>query len=146
MFEPVLTMTDYYDGPRGGIAFYNGTPHLYKSRLINLGSDIDDIFFLMPLASKIVELALEDWAIWKRWRTAFDQGKATLETHPALPKDRIRHYEISAILQSELLINEEKSFCAKAKFKPADNQKGLLVEWELVSCEADSDQGEESSL
>jgi hypothetical protein len=30
-FERVHTMTDYYDGPRGGIADFRGTPHLYES-------------------------------------------------------------------------------------------------------------------
>ena len=29
MFERVHTMTDYYDGPRQGVADYQGHPHAY---------------------------------------------------------------------------------------------------------------------
>jgi hypothetical protein len=30
-FEKVYTMTDYYDGPRRGIADFDGRPHFYDS-------------------------------------------------------------------------------------------------------------------
>jgi hypothetical protein len=29
-YECVFTVTDYYDGPRKGIANYNGRPHFYE--------------------------------------------------------------------------------------------------------------------
>jgi hypothetical protein len=31
-WEKVYTVTDFYDGPRLGVADYNGQPHLYESR------------------------------------------------------------------------------------------------------------------
>jgi hypothetical protein len=30
-FEKVYTVTDFYDGPRGGIANFRGHPHVYES-------------------------------------------------------------------------------------------------------------------
>ncbi len=29
-YEQVFTVLDYYDGPRSGIANYNGAPHFYE--------------------------------------------------------------------------------------------------------------------
>ena len=33
--EPVLELHDFYDGPREGIAHFNGIPHHFKSRHID---------------------------------------------------------------------------------------------------------------
>ena len=38
-YETVHTMTDYYDGPRGGIAEVNGRPHLYTSTWADIDPD-----------------------------------------------------------------------------------------------------------
>jgi hypothetical protein len=140
-----MTMPDYYDGPRKGIALYNGKPHLYESRWTDIDTELEDTFLLMPLSSDIVELALEDWEIWLRWQHAFDRKEATIETHPALPEDRVRHNELAIILESKLLIDMEKSFCAKGIFKRAETTE-LLVKWEFVSCEDYLDQRQKFSL
>lgn len=34
-FERVYTVTDYHDGPRRGIADFNGKPHLFVSEFEN---------------------------------------------------------------------------------------------------------------
>jgi len=39
-FEKVHTMTDYYDGPRKGIADFAGQPHFFESGL----NDDNDAF------------------------------------------------------------------------------------------------------
>ena len=38
-FEPVHTMTDWYDGPRRGVATVNGLPHIYESCWSDIDSD-----------------------------------------------------------------------------------------------------------
>jgi hypothetical protein len=140
MYEDVLTMTDYYDGPRCGIALYQDAPHLYQSRWSDIHQQSEDTFLLMPLSEDVVRLALEDWAIWERWETAFHSGKTTQATHPALPEDTNRHKQLESLLKEKLILNEANTFCAKAKFRTAQTEsnklgmKQLVVEWELVSC------------
>jgi hypothetical protein len=91
MFEPVYTMTHFYDSPRRGITSFGGVPHLYESRFSDMDLGKEDSFLLMPIAIEVFELALEDWAIWCRWEKAFKQGQVSLDTHPALPDDANRH-------------------------------------------------------
>ena len=88
-FEEVFTVTDYYDGPRGGIANFNGEPHLYDC--IFAEPDYSNLYRLTPVSHELFLLALEDWAIWKRWERAFNAGEVNHDSHPALPAERDRH-------------------------------------------------------
>ena len=118
-FERVHTMTDYYDGPRGGIADYEGQPHLYES----IFNDVDgytDIFQLSPVPPDLFALALEDWQIWLRWETAFHNGQTSRDTHPALPADRNRHDELEPILMDRLVIDASNCLSAHAEFRVRD--------------------------
>jgi hypothetical protein len=102
-FEKVCTMTGYYDGPRVGVANFEGRPHLYESEWNDLNTNEEPIYLLSPVDQATLELALEDWAIWLRWERARHDGEATDETHPALPFDRVRHEAIKAVLESRLV-------------------------------------------
>lgn len=105
MFEVVYTVPEWYDGPRRGIADFGGKPHLFESEWQD-GENLDaDTFLLMPIDAETFALALEDWAIWLRWEAAFHQGRATRETHPALPEDRSRHEELQRLLKGRLVID-----------------------------------------
>lgn len=104
-------------------------------------TELADTFLLTPLPAEIVALALEDWAIWKRWQAAYERNEVALETHPALPADRQRHNELAVILQKELQTDEKESFCARGQFKASEtDQCVLLVEWELISKDDAPDQ------
>jgi hypothetical protein len=70
-FETVYTVTDWYDGPREGIADFNGMPHLYQWQFDNAKDDWADTLLLTPVDEETFRLALEDWAIWVRWEQAF---------------------------------------------------------------------------
>jgi len=141
VFEPVHTMTDYYDGPRRGIADYRGRPHLYESRWSDTDTDQEDTFLLMPISAETFELALEDWAIWRRWEIAFHEGRTSVDTHPALPEDRTRYDEIKQELNRRLVMDESQAICAKATFQAIEQVKSepgwkpLIVEWREVSCQ-----------
>lgn len=123
MFEPVYTVNDYYDGPRKGVADYQGKPHLFQStrRDFQTGPDgeflDDDIFLLMPIEQSVLELALEDWQIWRRWETASALALASIETHPALPQDQSRHREIQRLLEGRLEVDPAKSVRKGAEFR-----------------------------
>jgi hypothetical protein len=96
--EIVFTVTDYYDGPRSGIANFRGKPHLYECIFDQTANDYTDTYLLTPVSDEMFSLAMEDWQIWKRWEVA-RAGHATVDSHPALPDDRARHEEIALKLQ-----------------------------------------------
>ena len=80
-------------------------------------------------------LALEEWAIWTRWETAFHAGRATVESHPALPEDRARHETLVVALREQLRIDPMKSVSANATFRalphslPPGVMRPLEVRW-----------------
>lgn len=119
-FERVHTMTDYYDGPRGGIADYNSQPHIYESTFSDDSGGYTDIFRLSPVPNDIFILALEAWQIWLRWETAFHNGQTSQDTHPALPIDRNRHDELEAILKDRLVIDASNCLAASGEFRVRD--------------------------
>jgi hypothetical protein len=115
-FEIVHTVTDYYDGPRGGIADFRGEPHIYESTFED-ATGYTNIYRLSPVTDSVFQLALEDWAIWLRWEAAFHRGETTQDTHPALPADRERHEELQRLLHGELTIDDNNFVRATAEFR-----------------------------
>ena len=106
-YELVFTVTEYYDGPRQGIANFEGEPHFYDCVFDDALDDYSNLFRLTPITPAVFQLALEDWSIWERWELAFNTGKAVRDSHPALPEDRRRHEEIM-LLDSSLKTDLER--------------------------------------
>lgn len=104
-YESVHTVTDYYDGPRVGIADYQGKPHFYECIFDESTDNCSDVFRLAPLDAEILQLAMEDWAIWQRWNIAYRSGKTDTTTHPALPHETKRHAELKEVLDKVLVID-----------------------------------------
>ena len=137
-YELVYTMTDYYNGPRGGIANFNGTPHLYESMYTDFTEDTGyDVFLLQATDAETLTLAEEDWEIWLRWEAAFYAKIADLSTHPALPKDRRRYEELQTLLAARLTINPQAALRATAEFiwdrDRQWNEGRLMARWTLRS-------------
>jgi hypothetical protein len=78
---------------------YKGRPHLYECIFDESKDDYTDSFRLAPVDSQTSQLAMEDWAIWKRWELAFHTSKVDFSTHPALPNESERKTELKNILQ-----------------------------------------------
>jgi hypothetical protein len=129
VYETVYSITEWYDGARGGVADFGGVPHYYENRWNDEQGDWDAIYFLQPLDAETFELAMEDWGIWLRWEQAYKEGRTPHETHPALPEDRDRHNELRRILAARLTIAPATSIKAKAEFKYGEP---TLVAWEAV--------------
>jgi hypothetical protein len=85
-YEQVFTVTDYYDGPRKGIANYRGQPHFYECMFNEAKDDYLELFQLIPRGTEIFQLAVEDWNILRRWEIAFHAEQTDISTHPALPQ------------------------------------------------------------
>lgn len=115
--DQVHTMTDYYDGPRCGMADYLGRPHFYRSLWADIDHERADVFELFPVDDETFTLAVEDWKIWQRWRTAFDRGEVSIDSHPALPADRQRHDEIEMILNPRLALFAESDITVRGEFE-----------------------------
>ena len=133
MFEIVHTVTDWYDGPRRGIAYFLGEPHLFQSEYRDKSELDPDTFLLMPIDREVFKLSLEDWAIWQRWEAAYLSGQTTQATHPALPADRVRHDEIERLLSHRLVIDPIRSIRKRAEFQdrndPSRSDYPLTVRW-----------------
>jgi hypothetical protein len=129
-FETVHTMTDFYDGPRGGVANFHGSPHVYESQFSDSINNYTDSFRLSPIADDVFQLALEDWAIWLRWDAAYKRGDTPHKTHPALPADRDRHHELERLLDGRLVINTTDFVLATAEFRNVESE--LHVRWSVT--------------
>lgn len=138
-FEPVYTMTDYWDGPRAGLASFDGRPHAYASRFDEAKDDYEDVFELRPVDDETLQLALEDWQIFLRWEEAYRAGKVTLDAHQTLLEDRARHQELAGVLGERLAALPGPVTLARAVFRPAPGQTGagrgraVEVQWTPVA-------------
>jgi hypothetical protein len=135
-YEPVFTVTDYWDGPRKGIANYQGEPHFYECIFDVAADDYSESFLLTPLDPEFFQLAMEDWEIWQRWESAFHQGKADKDTHPALAPESSRHLELKQILDKALVTDPQRAFTRIGKLivvgepnLPPGVSRPLQVKW-----------------
>ena len=131
--DRVLTINDYYDGPRLGIAEMNGVPHIYEAEFDHNTEEYGDTYFLSPVEQELLALVLEDWQIWLRWEAALKRGEISVEAHPALPSERSRHEELKAAIGNRLKSDPTNRTYMKGKFSTAPIEtewKGMLVEWE----------------
>lgn len=115
-WDRVLTINDYCDRPRLGIAEVGGVPHLYEAEFDHSTDEYDDTYFLSPIDENLLALVLEDWTIWLRWHAAHQRDEVPLETHPALPAERERHETIKAAIGDRLKADPKSSKRFKAEF------------------------------
>jgi hypothetical protein len=146
-WEKVYTVPDWYDGPRRGVANFEGRPHLFESEFADL-EDAEDVFRLSPLDDETLKLALEDWQIWLRWERAFHAKETSQKTHPALPEDRRRWEELQRQLLEAGVVHPDdgegppmptadpnRAVRATAEFEPSGTPNGhasLRVRWKRL--------------
>jgi len=126
-FERVYTVMDYYDGPRSGFADFDGQPHAYRA-IWDVAADDFDLegrFALVPITPELLHIALEDWAIWKRWEAAYYAGEVPLSKHPALPVDRLRHEDLAPIIAQALEILPARGVTARGSFRVRPGVQGV---------------------
>ena len=129
--ERVHTVWNYYDGPREGIADFQGKPHLYKCQFSEANDDWTDLFWLMPIDEELLAIAREQHAIFLRWRAEFDQGHVPIKSHPALPVDRVRYNELQAALGDRLQLQPQRSITQRARFSNRSASEDAVVHWAL---------------
>ena len=127
-WETVHSILDYWDGPISGVADKGGAPHAFRRRWIVEADDWGSEYLVRPIDAETLALVVEDWAIWERWRAAFDRGQVGLDTHPALPPERARKSDLQRALAGRLDVPDDAPRF-KAEFR-GDLYKGPAeVRW-----------------
>jgi hypothetical protein len=138
-FQPVHTMEDYYDGPRSGVADFEGRPHYYRSLHLDTpqwNSD-ENRFELSPVTPEVLAAACEAAAIFKRWdttRQATPGFSYTDEEFGALPEDRARYRELEHFLKSSYAAAAQACrVLVRGEFRVSESSpSGLQVRWRLA--------------
>jgi hypothetical protein len=99
-FERVYCISNYYDGPKEGIANYEGRPHRYLFEWDELADDYAKTFTLAPVDEETMKLALEQWNIWRKWEIAFRRGAVDQKSHPGFGGIDARYDQLKSMLQS----------------------------------------------
>src|ERR1700720_1400208 len=135
-YETVFTVQDYHDGPRSGVANFHGLPHVYTCVFDNKNDEYSDLYVLTPIHQEAFKAALENWEIFLRWRAAFDGGKVSRETYPALPQDKTRYEETKRVFDEALVSQKGIAIRARGDFEVSQQSHALrdvlapwLVKW-----------------
>ena len=139
-YELVFTVDEYYDGPRTGVANFQGEPHFYDCIFDQKRDDYSNLFQLTPIDQRTFELALAAWEIWRKWEAAYQQGKVKWGSHPALQADTTKCRKMTKMLERLLKTDPKRSITRIGHFAPIANErlpKGVLryfqVKWSRPS-------------
>ena len=137
-YERVHTVSDYYDGPREGLADYRGTPHRYKSEWDPTADDWADTFELIPVDAETFQLEIERWQIWRAWERAFHLGQVSQASHPGYGGKNARYDELGKLIESRMATQTPLDVRPIANFRappeqelPGHMMRELEVEWRL---------------
>jgi hypothetical protein len=135
-WERVYTVNDYHDGPRRGIADFRGKPHIYESEFSDFEDEYTNSFLLMQIGSDLLDLVLEDWAIWLRWHAAYQRREVSPDTHPALPYERERHEALKQRIGDRLCVEPDEAVVkATAEFRRlTSGWDRFEVRWREIVC------------
>ena len=116
-WETVHTVDDWYDGPRAGVADFEGRPHPYRSTYVDTEgwSPDEDRFELTPISSAALSAAVELDAIWQRWRAADPQPPDTEDM--ALPEDRARRAQLQTAWDAEYAHRADERLLVHGEFE-----------------------------
>ena len=95
-FEPVFEVSEHYDGPRYGVASFNGVRHRFRSRYLDAteySGDFEsvDIFELTPVESSSEQETVLATAEFR-----------SVENQPQLEPGQLRYLEVAWQTVSEL--------------------------------------------
>lgn len=111
-----------------------GIPHAFTCAWDSVADDWDTVFRLSPLTSRQFDDVLEAWAIWKRWREAFDAGRLReSDRHPALAEEHTRWDELQARLKAAKRADDDATVVwAIPEFRGESESREGEVRWTIV--------------
>ena len=135
--DTVQTVWEFYDGPRTGIADFRGKPCYFRCQWDFEAGAYSNVYTLFPVDAETLELALEQWDIWRQWEAAFHAGEAPASSHPGNGGNEW-YAELERRLQARLSDFTTPQFTLHAQFHtvqggeklPAGIMRPLLVEWD----------------
>jgi hypothetical protein len=133
-YEVVFTVRHYHDGPRSGVANFHGLPHFYECVFDEQTDDYSNLYLLTKLSQEAFDAAIENWEIFLRWRAAFDLGKVSRETHPALPQDKNHYDENRRLLDQALASGRSLAKQVSGEFEVVGNPpppRDVLTPWQV---------------
>ena len=119
--EKVYAENDWYDGPRKGIADFQGRPHRFVAKFENEKGYLD-VFTIFPVSETELSLEIEQWKIFVEWNNKYELGEVDVDSHPGNGGVSERYDEIEQLLQSKRDTLPESYFTAKAEFVSIDRQ------------------------
>ncbi|MCX2181021.1 hypothetical protein KV205_10815 [Streptomyces sp. SKN60] len=96
-FERVYAESDWYDGPRAGLADIGGRPHYFRSDEYDHADEADE-YRVWPASEAVVGLEREQWAIFARWNERSEAGEVGPESHPGHGGIDARYDELEQLL------------------------------------------------
>ncbi|MEU6237602.1 hypothetical protein [Kitasatospora sp. NPDC047058] len=96
-FERVYAESEWYDGPREGLADIDGQPHYFHGYDYDRADEADE-YSVWPASGAAAELEREQWAIFVRWNERYEAGLAEPESHPAEGGIDARYDELEQLL------------------------------------------------
>ena len=124
-YEPLLMVWDYYDGPRSGVAMFEGKPHYFESKF---NEEIDNYqlwFSLYLVSNSFVETARRQWGIYREWEYKFHKGEESTDNHPGKRGVDQTYDELEDRIQAELRTLEKRPGKYLADFRTIAGQEGL---------------------
>jgi hypothetical protein len=119
--DKVYVENAWYDGPRQGIADFNGKPHRFIANFDEL-TGYKDTFRLYPIQSEELQLEIEQWSIFVEWNRKYENGEVQVDTHPGHGNINQRYDEIETILKDKRESIPSDYIEAKADFEPIYQQ------------------------
>lgn len=153
LWEPVLSVDDYYDGPLSGVAEYRGVVHSYEA-FFDYAKDewagelrcveaeqrqkLFHYHYLTPLSQELLAFMDERSDMFRKWQAAYRAGEVEHSTHPVLPEERER-YESLGQRQDEYLKAHASNLIQLSFFRRLDALRVPSVHgtWEVSWLEPD---------
>lgn len=140
--EKVYVENDWYDGPRIGVADYNGVPHRFIANFEDTVGYLET-FNIFPISTEELELEIEQWNIFVEWNRKYEAGETDTKTHPGYGGINQRWDEIEEKLKIKREIIPENALSANATFLHNEQEKkyestgpSYGVVWEIIENKA----------
>jgi hypothetical protein len=98
-FEHVLLETEWFDGPRAGIANVHGEPHRFLSLFDEGDDEYLGSFLVWPVGAEELALEQEQWLIFVAWNDRYEAGEVDIDTHPGHRGTNQRWDELTLLLE-----------------------------------------------
>ncbi len=122
-FERVYVESEWYDGPRSGIADIHGVPHRFKSNFDEHDDEWLGTFVVFPIEPDLLALEQEQWRIFVAWNKRHEADCQDTSTHPGHGGIDQRWDELEVLLAESRNTYPADVRSAKAEFLRLDREE-----------------------